>query len=82
MLCITVPYSEGWSVTVDGKETPVYQLNTMYCGIYLEPGEHTLQMNYETPYLRLGVLISLVSLGATMILWAVQQKRSKYSKPA
>ena len=82
MLCITVPYSEGWIATVDGKETPVYQLNTMYCGIYLEPGEHTLQMNYETPYLRLGVLISLVSLGATMILWAVQQKRSKYSKSA
>ena len=62
MLCITIPYCEGWTAYVDGEETNLYQINTLYSGIYLAPGKHTVQMTYHTPFLCEGVWISLCSL--------------------
>lgn len=62
MLCITIPYCEGWTAYVDGEETNLYQINTLYSGIYLTPGKHTVQMTYHTPFLCEGVWISLCSL--------------------
>jgi uncharacterized membrane protein YfhO len=62
MLCITIPYCEGWTAYVDGEETNLYQINTLYSGIYLTPGNHTVQMTYHTPFLCEGVWISLCSL--------------------
>ena len=29
MLCITIPYCEGWTAYVDGEETNLYQINTL-----------------------------------------------------
>ena len=62
MLCITVPYSKGWTAYIDGKESRLYQVNTLYSGVYLTPGEHTVEMKYHTPYFREGAVMSLISL--------------------
>ena len=62
MLCITIPYCDGWTAYVDGEESALYQLNTLYSGVYLTPGKHTVQMVYHTPFLHEGAWISLFSL--------------------
>lgn len=62
MLCITIPYCDGWTAYVDGEETALYQVNTLYSGIYLTSGNHAVQMVYHTPFLRAGAWISLCSL--------------------
>ena len=71
MLCVTIPYGEGWSAYVDGNETELYQLNTLYSGIYLTPGEHVVRMEYHTPYFRTGAVVSLASL---LILAGIMQR--------
>lgn len=62
ILCLAVPYSQGWSAEVDGEAARIIPVNTMYIGIDLEPGEHLVQISYETPYIKLGASITLISL--------------------
>lgn len=80
MLCISLPYSEGWKAYVDGKEVEVYQANVGYMGLLLEKGEHYIEMKYETPWLHLGVVCSIVGLigfVGVVILTEVMKKKQK-----
>lgn len=40
----------------------IYQANTMYMAIEMEAGDHIFCLEYETPFLKLGALISVISL--------------------
>lgn len=62
LLCLSIPYTKGWTAYVDGKKTPIYQTNYMYSGIVLDTGEHHVLMKYETAGLKLGVIISIISI--------------------
>lgn len=60
LLCLTIPYEDGWSAYVDGKETEIIKTNYMYSGIFLEAGEHEIELIYHTPGLRIGLIVSLI----------------------
>lgn len=68
MLCVQVPFSDGWTATVDGQRAETYQADVMFTGLLVQPGEHQIQLHYETPYLRASALISLVSVVALIML--------------
>lgn len=56
ILCLSIPYSNGWTATVDGKKAELLQANTAFSALALEPGKHTVELHYHTPYLRTGRL--------------------------
>jgi uncharacterized membrane protein YfhO len=62
ILLLALPYSDGWTAFVDDKETKIYKANTMFMALELEPGEHRIKLRYETPGLKTGLIISVVSL--------------------
>jgi len=62
ILCISVPYSNGFSAYIDGAKTQVLRINGMFTGVVLTPGEHTVELKYETPFLRLGIIVSIISI--------------------
>jgi uncharacterized membrane protein YfhO len=62
LLNMTVPYSSGWSIYVDGKKVPSYKTNGMFIGTYLEKGHHNIELRYTTPGFKLGAVISIVSV--------------------
>lgn len=63
MLMLSVPYSEGWSVWINGKETKLERVNTMWSAVYLDkPGDYKVTMQYRTPWLIPGILVSIVTL--------------------
>ena len=33
ILCLTIPYSNGWTALVDGKPAKIYQANSMFMGL-------------------------------------------------
>ena len=39
ILLLTIPYCDGWTATVDGKEAQLLQANTMFSALALEPGD-------------------------------------------
>lgn len=62
ILCLSIPYSKGWTAYVDGEETELLQANTMCMAIPLGKGDHSIELRYETPGLKAGAILSGVSL--------------------
>ena len=61
-LVLSVPYSKGFTAYVDGKETNLQKANTMFMALELEPGSHEIRLTYCTPYLKAGMLLSVLGL--------------------
>ena len=67
LLCVSLPYSQGWTAYVDGEPSEILQANTMYMALALEAGEHTIEFKYETPGLKQGLALTGTGLAA----WAL-----------
>lgn len=70
----TIPYEEGWTVTVDGKEVkPLKALNCLIA-IPLTAGTHTVTMKFMPDYFVTGILISLISVLLVVFIGIIQYK--------
>lgn len=78
LLVFSVPYHRGWTAYVDGKEAEIRRVNFMYMGIDLKAGEHTVELRYSIPGVRISLLISAVSLVIFIIALVIRRKR-KYA---
>lgn len=74
-LCLSVPYSTGWSAYVDGKKVELERANIMYMGMALDSGKHQITLKYQTPGLKIGLLISVV--GLCIFIWLVYTNKKK-----
>ena len=80
ILLLTIPYCDGWTATVDGKEAQLLQANTMFSALALEPGEHTSHLTDRTPPLKAGLAVSalgFVAFGAAILCTEVKKKKEK-----
>lgn len=80
MLASSIPYSTGWTATVDGKPAKVYRVNTAFVGLKLAPGHHRIVFSYHVPGLKVGSIISLIGLAWTALLagisWWLRRRRA------
>ena len=80
ILLLTIPYCDGWTATVDGKEAQLLQANTMFSALELEPGEHTIHLTYRTPHLKAGLAVSVLgfaAFGATLLCTEVKKRKER-----
>ncbi len=63
-LLLTIPYSEGWSATVDGKPAEIHRANGMFMALSLEAGDHQIELDYKTKGLDVGIALSLMGFTA------------------
>lgn len=59
---VSIPFSEGWSAFVDGKEVDVFRMNGSFLGIVIEEGNHSIRFEYKSPWLREGIYLSVLTL--------------------
>ena len=76
ILQISLPYSSGWTATVDGRAQELMHCGGMYMGLLLEEGEHQVELRYETPGLRAGAWISLGSALVLALAWMLGRRRA------
>lgn len=62
LLCLSIPYSKGWTALADGKTIPLQRANTMYLALPLDAGDHSIELHYRTPGLTPSILISCSGL--------------------
>ncbi|MFJ8528880.1 YfhO family protein [Bacillus sp. NPDC094106] len=74
LLYLSVPYSKGWTIKVDGKETEFTKANSTFIGVPIQKGAHVIEMNYVTPYFKLGMVISIISLIICLTLLFFENK--------
>ncbi|WP_373842981.1 YfhO family protein, partial [Limosilactobacillus sp.] len=62
ILTSSIPYSDGWTATVDGKPAKVLRTNQAFLGLRLTAGSHRIRFTYHLPGFSQGALISLIGL--------------------
>lgn len=58
----SIPYDEGWQLKVDGEKHEYICADLGFIGFELEPGEHTIQLDFKPMGLKLGAGFSFISL--------------------
>ena len=75
-LVTSIPYSEGFKAYVNGKETEVTVVNKAFVGVKLESGRNEVVIEFNAPYLDVGIIVSLIGLA----LFLFELVRKKYEK--
>lgn len=65
----TIPYDKGFTLTVDGKETPIKVVDKAFIGCDLDAGKHEITLTYTPPYRTAG--ICLATLGGLLFVGLV-----------
>lgn len=77
ILYSSIPYSNGWKVYVDGKETKTFVVDTAFTGIQLEKGYHKITMKFRSPAWPYTIVVSL--FGIILIIVVGVYHRKKYN---
>ncbi len=75
MLFVSIPLDEGWTISVNGKETKKYKVFHGLTGIYLSEGSNKVEMIFSPPYKRVGFIISILSAFTGIIVLILRKRR-------
>ena len=78
ILFTSIPYDEGWSVYIDGKEVSeenIIRNSDALLGIKVSSGEHNISLKYSIPGLKIASIISLVFVISLIILYILKTKK-------
>jgi len=67
ILTSSIPYSKGWSATVDGQPAKIIRTNEAFLGLKLPAGHHQIKFTYQIPGLALGKRLSLIGLALLLV---------------
>lgn len=70
VLYIPTAYDEGWTITIDGEEVPLYEHESHILMTEISKGEHIVEMKYVPQGFIPGAVITGVSV-LILIAWAV-----------
>ena len=67
MLYLSIPYTKGWKVYIDGKEKETYVTDIAFTGVDIEKGKHTVELKYRP----VGFKAELIASGAGIVIFAM-----------
>jgi hypothetical protein len=65
----------GWSVQVDGNETPWVTADVIRRAVSLAPGPHVVSWRYAAPGVVVGLIVALIGLAGLLALLLVRGRR-------
>ncbi|TMS99166.1 YfhO family protein [Apilactobacillus kunkeei] len=72
----SIPYSNGWTLTVDGKKHPIKVINDEFIGFNnLSIGKHKVKLSFYPSGLNDGILISSLTLMFVIGFYICKKKR-------
>ena len=77
VLFLTIPYAEGFKLTVDGEEARLVPVQDALCAVKLDAGTHTIKLKYEPAGFKIAVLITLAGLTSLAAITFVSGKLNK-----
>jgi len=83
LLFLTIPYAEGFTLTVDGKETEITPIHDAFCGVLLDPGTHEIALKYKPEGLSAALYMTIAGLASLgMLILMPMMKPEKKVRPA
>ncbi len=58
----------GWTATIDGADADVVEVDGIFLGAAVPPGEHTIVFTYRSPWLATTLVLALMAIAATIAL--------------
>jgi len=62
LLVLTDAYYPGWKATLDGEEVPIEQVDILFRGFIIPPGEHEIELVYSPRLFEMGKIVSLLGI--------------------
>jgi uncharacterized membrane protein YfhO len=79
-LLVRDAFLPGWRAWVDGRAATLYAAAGLYFALQVEPGTHNVELRYEAPGFRAGLLVAAAwSLAAAVCLLLARRRR--YASP-
>jgi len=75
VLMTTIPYSDGWHATVDGKAVSTKKVINTFVAVPLNQGKHTVTLTYRPPYLVTGLSISGIAALGTVAWFTLKRRK-------
>ncbi len=77
ILASSIPYSRGWSATVNGRPAKVIRTNHAFVGLRLDAGSSDVVFKYSVPGLKTGLAVTKAALSfiAVLALCCLLQRR-------
>jgi hypothetical protein len=63
-------FEQGWTAALDARATPLLRANIAMRAVAVPPGRHRIVLTFSPPGLRVGMLLSIVSLCALLLILA------------
>jgi hypothetical protein len=70
----------GWTVTIDGRPTPIYPANYIGRAVFTPAGQHTLVFEYQPLSFRLGLWLSALTFTGLIVV-GLRDERLGWTKP-
>ncbi len=76
-LFVSIPYDDGFKVTVNGKEIEATKVFGDFYSIPLTDGENVIEMKYTSPGIILGIVFTIIGIVATIAMFIFEKKNVK-----
>lgn len=78
VLFTTIPYDEGWSVTINGEKAKPLEAQKTFMAFDVSEGENVIEMTYISPGFIPGLLVSVFAIvGFVLYAWYIHRWDSK-----
>ena len=78
LVYFSIPYSSGWTATVNGEPAEILAANTAFMAIEIsDAGSYEICLHYETPGLKLGAALSMLGLVLLVVIVVSYNRRNK-----
>ena len=71
----SIPYDKGFKVLVNNSEIEYEKVNTAFIGFKLNKGKYVIELKYNTPLLKEGKIITLITSIIFIILFIIEKKK-------
>ena len=78
LLVLTDSFDSGWEVSIDKKKSEIFRADYNLRAVAVSGGEHEIEFLYEPKSFKIGLRISLLSLGLFLGLngWVLTKRRN------
>ncbi len=73
---VNTTFDRGWHAQLDGREIPVHRTVLGQIALELPPGHHVLDLRFRTPYLGVGMALTLLTMLAVLAAEVVRRRSS------
>lgn len=78
LIVMSIPYDKGWTITINGEKKTYENVDNGLIGIKIGKGKNKIKLEYTTPGLKIGTIISILSLTSLGIYLIITRKRLNY----